>query len=235
MKKIKLADISMYEHLIPEEKYDVKVMDWIKEGWKLFAGRWRDWVLFGVIFVAVSAALAFIPIINFFSPVILMPLAAGGGIYALRQTRGEPHDFKTMFSGFGSFPQLALLGLVTSAFITIGFILLIVPGVYLSVAYFFAWLLVADRQIDFWKAMEVSRAIAGRNWFGLFKLCLLILVIVAAGAAAVLVGLVVALPTALCISAYAYEQIAGAARIEKAKKTEEIEEQPDTERAEEHK
>lgn len=96
-----------------------------------------------------------------------------GGFYlaCLRRLRGEAVSPTDVFSGFTvAFAQLLLTGLVRGLLTQVSFCCLILPGVYLVIAWFFSVLLVADKRMFFWTAMELSRKVATRVWFELFVL-----------------------------------------------------------------
>jgi hypothetical protein len=98
-----------------------------------------------------------------------------GGLYLifLRRIRGEAASIGDVFAGFsGPFTQLLLAGLLTSVLSTIGFCC-VLPGIYLMVAWVFSLPLVADRKLEFWSAMEVSRQVVTRVFFEVFGLMLL--------------------------------------------------------------
>ena len=65
------------------------------------------------------------------------------------------------------FSRSLLAGAVTSGcFTLVGFCLLILPGIYLGVAYLFTYLLlIVDQKLDFWTAMEVSRRVVTTQWW----------------------------------------------------------------------
>jgi uncharacterized membrane protein len=86
-------------------------------------------------------------------------------------------------------------------------LLLIVPGVYLSVAYLFAPCLIVDKNIDFWPAMEISRKKVNKHWFGLFCFSILIILLNIIGCLSFLVGLFITIPLSTCIITAAYKDI----------------------------
>ncbi|HYC70350.1 MAG TPA: hypothetical protein VEB66_04025 [Opitutaceae bacterium] len=109
-----------------------------------------------------------------------------GGLYfyALKKARGTPAEIGDAFSGFGpSFGPLALASLVSTLLITIGFIFLIIPGIYLAVAWMFSFLVIREKGLPFWDGMELSRRVVSAQWFRVFGLFLLLTVIVWAVAA----------------------------------------------------
>jgi hypothetical protein len=96
-----------------------------------------------------------------------------GGFYltCLRRLRGEAVSPAEVFCGFKiAFPQLLLTGLVSALLAELGFCCLILPAVYLFIAWFFAVPLVADKKMFFWAAMELSRKVVTRVWFEMFVL-----------------------------------------------------------------
>jgi GYF domain 2 len=94
-----------------------------------------------------------------------------GGLYLvyLKRIRGEAASIGDCFLGFKfSTSQLLLAGLITTLLTQIGFMFCIIPGIYLIVAWIFAIPLVADRRLEFWSAMELSRKVVTQRWF---KVC----------------------------------------------------------------
>ena len=102
-----------------------------------------------------------------------------------------------------------LLSLVTSILIAIGLALLLIPGIYLAVAYLFAACLVIDRRLDFWSAMEMSRHAVNPLWFGFFTFLLLLLLINLAGALLLGLGLLATIPLSFCGLSVAYSDLFG--------------------------
>ena len=93
-------------------------------------------------------------------PDIALSTLLTGGIYTilLKLARGQPTGMADLFAGFsGPAVQLVLAGIVVQFLAGLGFLLCIIPGVYLSTAWIFTVPLIVDRQLDFWTAMEVSR------------------------------------------------------------------------------
>mgnify|MGYP001109631286 CR=1 FL=1 len=123
--------------------------------------------------------------------------------------REQTPEFRDFFAGFQYFLPLLLLSLITSIFIAIGILLLIIPGIYLAVAYLFSSYLVVDRGLDFWPAMELSRRTIHPRWFSFFAFVLLLVLLNLAGAIALGVGLLVTIPLSFCAVTVAYAEIFG--------------------------
>jgi uncharacterized membrane protein len=58
-----------------------------------------------------------------------------------------------------------LAGVVSSLLTGIGLLFCIVPWIFLQVAWTFSVPLVADKGLEFWSAMELSRKVVARVWF----------------------------------------------------------------------
>jgi hypothetical protein len=98
---------------------------------------------------------------------------AGLYLIFLRRIRDQPASISEVFAGFSSFPQLLLAGIITTLLSTVGMCICALPGIYLIVAWVFSIPLVADQQLEFWSAMELSRKVVTRVWFEVLGLLLL--------------------------------------------------------------
>lgn len=122
------------------------------------------WLLNGV--------LMFFPFIGGILHLILGGVLTGGLYLAcLRRMRGEHASVGSIFDGFKlCFVQLMLAGAITKLLSQFAVLLCVLPGIYLFVAWIFALPLVADKRLEFWSAMEVSRKMVTRVWFPIFLL-----------------------------------------------------------------
>jgi len=138
------------------------------------------------------------------------PLLGGLQFYFLKKVRRQPATVETAFKGFSQgFIQLFLAGMITKLFIWLGFIFLILPGIYLLVAWVFPLLLVLDKGMDFWSAMELSRRVVTKHWFKVFGLIIVLALLGAAGLLLLGLGVLMTVPLALIALVYAYEDILG--------------------------
>lgn len=88
-----------------------------------------------------------------------------------------------------------------------GFILAIVPLLYLSTSWGFTIPLIADRRMDFWSAMKASRAQVHRNWWTVFGLFMLVGLVNFLGLLVCCVGMFITAPLAFAAWVIAYETI----------------------------
>jgi hypothetical protein len=182
----------------------------ISRGWALV--RDNPGLLIGGTFLTwlVVFGIAMVPIVGLVG-IFLNPVLFGGlFLVVLRRIRGENPGVGDVFSGFNlAFLQLGLAGVVSTLLIAVGLVLCLIPGLYLAVGYAFTLPLVIDKRLEFWTAMEVSRQVVHRQWWTMFGLAILLILIAGLGVLACLVGLLVAGPIAVAAMMYAYEDLFG--------------------------
>lgn len=99
----------------------------------------------------------------------------------------------------------AIVALVSGLLALVGFLAII----YFSISYSFAIPLVIGRKMPFWPAMEASRKVVGKQWFGILGFAFVLGLINFAGALLCGLGLLVTAPLSSCAIAAAYERIFG--------------------------
>jgi len=93
--------------------------------------------------------------------------------------------------------------------IMLGFVLLILPGIYLSFAYGMAFPLLIDKKMGIWEAMETSRKAISKCWFRYFGLIIVLLLIAVAATIPLGIGLIWALPLASMVIGVLYVKMFG--------------------------
>lgn len=106
--------------------------------------------------------------------VATMPMIFGVMIMAMRHAQGKSVSAGSIFNHFGSIPSLLLVYILQTILVMIGFILLILPGIYLAFAYMYAMPLVVEKKMSAWQALETSRKALTRVWFRFFGIVWLI-------------------------------------------------------------
>ncbi|MBD1910102.1 MULTISPECIES: hypothetical protein [unclassified Leptolyngbya] len=199
---------------IVQQGYTVKIGDYIQRGWGVMQQNLGGFIGFTVVIVLISlipaalgqrlgplASLA----VNVISPILL----AGYLIVAFKILKRQSTTFNDFFQGFSNFLPIFLTSLLVSIFTFLGFLVLILPGVFLAVAYAFSIPFVVGRKFDFWEAMEASRKVVTKNWFPMFLFLLAIVVLNVVGALLLGVGLLFTIPLSYCAIAVAFEDIVG--------------------------
>ncbi|MEI6848039.1 MAG: hypothetical protein WCK32_08425 [Chlorobiaceae bacterium] len=186
--------------------YQVNVSEYLRQGWELFKQNIGEFIGFTLIVFAISVASSKF---NNFSSLLTTLLYAGFGIAAFKRMSGKQIQFSDFFSGFNYFLPLFLAELVMSVIVAVGFVFLILPGIYLAVSYTFTIFLIVDYRMEFWQAMEISRKIVTKQWFSIFWLCTVLFFLNLCGVLALGVGLLVTIPVSFCAMAFAYRDIIG--------------------------
>ena len=133
-------------------------------------------------------------IVTILSYPVLMPLIAGISMLAIDYSRGEDIEFRSIFNYYHLTGKLALAAILIYIMSILGFILLVLPGIYLTIAYIFTLPLIVDKGMDVWQAMELSRKMVTKHWFKVFGLMLILSIGMGLGALAFGVGLIWAVP-----------------------------------------
>jgi hypothetical protein len=191
------------QHLLPLGSY-------LKIGWQVFKQYPGGFMGFALVNAGIHLVLHLIPLLGTLASFALSPaLMMGNFIVSAKLLQGKVPAFRDFFAGFYFFGPLLLLSMASGALIGIGFILLIIPGIYLAVGYLFASALVVDRRLDFWPAMELSRRTLNPLWFGFFAFLLLLCLLNMAGALLLGLGLLISVPWSFSALTAAYADLFG--------------------------
>jgi len=187
----------------------VNVQEYIKQGWEMFKGHIGEFVGFTLLIFVASAVSAKLAFVSFLFSAIAASFYAGYAIAAFRLLSGQSFEFADFFKGFNYFLPLFFAALAGGFLVCIGFVLLLIPGIYLVVAYMFTTYLILDYRMEFWQAMEISRQIITKNWFAFFGFAFALFAINFLGGLAFGIGLLVTIPVTACAAAVAYKDIMG--------------------------
>ena len=127
---------------------------------------------------------------------------------ALEVADGQAFDF---FAAFGkvNIVQLIIAGVVVGIATTIGFILLVIPGLIVMFLTYFTTYAVVDDDTPAIDGIKRSVKLTTENVGDALVLALLNVLVIIAGAIALCVGLLVAIPVTIFATAYAYRAFNG--------------------------
>ncbi len=167
------ADAAAWTAQILARQPEVQIGECLARSWRLVTTNLGT--LFGATAVVwfISFACQFIPLIGGIVNWLIQGVLYGGlYLIFLNRIRGRPASVGDVFAGFSAgFAQLMLAGFLTKLLSVIGLACcLVLPGLYLWVAWVFSVPLVADSRLEFWSAMELSRKVVTRVWFEMFAL-----------------------------------------------------------------
>jgi hypothetical protein len=138
------------------------------------------------------------------------PLLAGVTMVGVRRAADQPVSFGIIFGYFGKALPLAITAILMFLLVYLGLFLLIIPGIYLSIAYLLAIPLVVERNLSPWQALEASRKAISQHWFKVAGLMLLLGIIMLLSALPFGIGVIWSLPLAFISVGVLYRRIFGA-------------------------
>jgi len=180
---------------------EFRVWDFIGQAWELVKVHWLP--LAGMVFVWV--ALGCVPYLG-----ACVQFIIGGAILVgmwraiLGMIDGRAPEIGMMFGGFDQFGDAFLAYLVRTILVTLGFLLLIVPGVILALMWAFTFPVLAENRLGFWQAMHRSAVLTEGYRWRLLLLALACFLVLMLGLVALCVGIFVALPVCMTAFALAY-------------------------------
>ncbi|MGI6573647.1 MAG: DUF975 family protein [Fermentimonas sp.] len=147
---------------------NVVLMRMAKESLK---GKWGLAVGTFLVYILLSMAASIIPVAG--TLLVGGPLALGLALFVLSVSRGQEAEIEQLFKGFERFAVAFVAMLLITLFVSLGFMLLIVPGIILSIAYSMTFYILIDNpNFTSVEAMKKSRELMyGFKW-KFFCLCL---------------------------------------------------------------
>lgn len=171
--------------------YQFEIKEVLSEAWSKTNGSKLTFLVAYVIYVAILAVVGFVVSLvtvsfdkvgfDFFDflrnwiPVIVgMPMAAGLVMLGLRRSAGVQTSPMIVLSYYHLWIPILILTLFLDILVVVGLVLLVIPGIYLVVAYTMATPLLVDKGLAPWEAMETSRKALTHQWFKVFGLILIL-------------------------------------------------------------
>ena len=126
--------------------------------------------------------------------ILVYPLGIGLGLLGIRRAAGKDTPLSTLWDPYSQFIPLVVMLVLMGLLIVGGFFLLVLPGIYLAVAYSFAPYLMIEKNMGVWEALETSRKAITPCWWRYFGLLLIAVLLFIVGTIPLLIGLVWVLP-----------------------------------------
>ena len=190
--------------------YEFDIGYYLSKGYEILKENFGNFIGYTVLYILIAIIGSLIPGIGTIVSIVLpAPLVAGFYIVARKINKDKSYEFGDFFKGFDFFLQLFLSALISGIFVIVGLLLLIIPGLYLCVAYSFTSFFIVFNNMEFWPAMEASRKLITRNWFPVFGFFLVLGIINLLGLLCLGVGLLFTIPLTSCAMYAAFEDVVG--------------------------
>ncbi|WP_263145224.1 hypothetical protein [Pseudomonas sp. RIT-PI-AD] len=137
------------------------------------------------------------------------PFFAGIFMVGIRRAADQPVSFNEIFSHFRRSVPVIVTALLVTLLSSIGYMLFVIPGLYLSIAYILAIPLVVERGLSPWQAMEASRKAIGQHWFKVFGLLLVLTLLMSLSSLPLGIGLIWTLPLTTIALGVLYRTVFG--------------------------
>ncbi len=164
---------------------------------------------------------------------IFMLMTGGIMLIGVRHVLEQRVTWKMVFAGFSKAFSMTMALILQTILITIGFLLLVIPGIYLSVGYALVLPLILDRGMGPWEALEASRKAIHKKWRTIFGLYLVMTLISIVSAIPLGLGLIWTIPMFFVLGGVLYVRLFGSDVLAEEDLEEEledaIEEEPDEE------
>ncbi|MCP4878056.1 MAG: hypothetical protein GY896_21590 [Gammaproteobacteria bacterium] len=139
-----------------------------------------------------------------------MPMMVGITVMGIRHHQGKSVSPGSIFNYFHRAPATMLWYVLMTLMIMLGYILLILPGIYLSFAYMFSLPLMIEKDMSPWQALETSRKAITRMWFRATGFLLLIMLLITLGMIPLGIPLIWIVPWVTLAYAMVYFKLFGA-------------------------
>ena len=142
--------------------------------------------------------------------VLMLPIMAGLWMIGIKRAAGVPVGATEIFGYFGKTVSLFLCMLLMYLLVLVGFILLVLPGIYLMVAFSMAMPLIVEKNMGVWEALQTSRKAMTHQWFTFFGLGIVVMLIYLVGGMFTLgIGLIWILPFLFLVMGVVYRTVFG--------------------------
>ncbi len=148
-------------------------------------------------------------VFNLVITMISLPMGVAIMVMAMRHANQKSVSAGEIFGHFGAMWKLFLCYLLQVILIMIGFLLLVLPGIYLMFAYMYAMPLIVEKKMGIWQALETSRKAVTRVWFRFVGLIMLLSLINLVAMIPLFLGWIWTIPLAILAMAMVYQKMYG--------------------------
>jgi len=173
------------------------VQDTLSEAWSLFTSDFVLWIIAGLILLVVTVVSL---------GILGGPMTVGFIQLVERRRRGEPVSATDIFDGFEHFGASLIASILICVGVTIGMVLLVLPGLLFGLAMSFAFHAIAIDDNDATGALGKSFELIKKD-FALSAVFLVIVLVLSGIGGAVGFGILLTMPFTLILMTFAYHRL----------------------------
>ncbi len=132
---------------------------------------------------------------------------AGLLLMGIRKVAEKSISWKMIFKGFSCAGKIIVATILQSLFVLIGFLFLILPGIYLTVGYAMTLPLIIDKGLSPWQAMETSRKAIHKVWWKVTGLFIVMGLIFIGSCIPLGIGMIWTWPMFIILTGVVYQQL----------------------------
>lgn len=194
--------------------YEFRFSEYISDGFRIFGQYAGGFIGYTVLYFLIAVGLSALTqqvsqFLSQLTSLLLNPFTAGYFIVASRIFRGEQVEFRHFFDFFSRYGQLLWAGVVSSILTVLATFILIIPGIYLAIAFSFISCFVVFGGVKAVDSLKLSQKIVHKNWWSFFGFLIVLALINVAGLIAIGIGVLVTYPASMAAIYVAYEDIIG--------------------------
>ncbi len=146
-------------------------------------------------------------IIYLFTVVVGIIVGMGVIKLSLNFCDNKKNSFSTLFSQYRLFFIYLLSTIIYSIIVLLGFIFLIIPGVYFAIRFAFFEYFIIDKKMGIIKSLKESWRVTKGNFWGILAFSFIAIIINILGALSLLLGLFVTIPITMIAWAFIYRKL----------------------------
>lgn len=151
-------------------------------------------------------------VVQFAVDLVAMLFSAGLLYMGVKRAVGQKITWRLGLTAFSYTGKILVATVLQFVMVMIGYLLLILPGIYLSVGYAMTLPLIIERGLSPWQAMEASRKAIHKVWWRVFGLYIVVGLLFAVAMIPLFLGLIWAWPMLFILAGVVYRHLFGTSR-----------------------
>lgn len=179
-----------------------------QESFTLYQIAWKELSLIGLCLLAFSTMSSFIPYLGVIINVMATLLVIQFLFHYIRRIDQGVHgtlSAEIHLFDYNDFLPCLVYYILSTLIITVGLLLVLIPGVYFYISYFFTFPIILFEKRGPWESMELSRKVVGKNFFLFFWIIMAITVLGILGSIPLGLGLIFVIPYGICVMYKTYK------------------------------